>query len=117
MVEGGEPGEAAHGQRRRARELFGSLTPVEFQLVQLTTAGHSLLQIAGRLGMLLEDAAILKVATMKKLGAAHTADLVRLGVHAGFDLDRPGTARGPAADDVTEGAAARDRAEKRDSAP
>jgi DNA-binding CsgD family transcriptional regulator len=110
-----EPGEAGHGQRRQARELLGSLTPAELQLVRFATAGHSLLQIAGRLGMLLEDAAMLKVATMKKLGAAHTADLVRLGVHAGIDRDPPGAAFGRAANDAADATFARDPADKHDS--
>jgi hypothetical protein len=52
---------------------------------------------------------------MKKLGAAHTADLVRLGVHAGIDRDPPGAAFGRAANDAADATFARDPADKHDS--
>lgn len=43
------------------------------------------MKIGGELGLTLEEAALVKLSLMKKLGAKVTADLVRIGVYARMD--------------------------------
>lgn len=76
-------GQEANQDRLNARTLVSSLDPRERSLIHLITQGFSLIQIAGKLGLLLEDVVRLKLSTMKKVSAAHTADLVRIGIYAG----------------------------------
>lgn len=47
--------------------------------------GYSLVGIAGELGVPLVEAVRFKASIMRKLDAAHTADVIRLGIYARVD--------------------------------
>ncbi len=71
-------------QRRRAaeksesRRLLDSLTPREFEVMQLVTTGMLNKQIGGELGMAEKTVKVHRGRVMQKLGVTSVAELVRL---------------------------------------
>jgi FixJ family two-component response regulator len=76
-------------QRRRAaeksgsRRLLDSLTPREFEVMQLVTTGMLNKQIGGELGMAEKTVKVHRGRVMQKLGVTSVAELVRLTQKAG----------------------------------
>ena len=74
--------QTGQNRHRDAQALVAALESTEWALLELVLDGHSLLQLAGRLGVTPERASLLKLSTMEKLDCATTADLVRVGLYA-----------------------------------
>ena len=76
-------------QRRRdadkngARQLLDSLTPREFEVMQLVIAGMLNKQVGGELGMAEKTVKVHRGRVMQKLGVRSVPDLVRLAQRAG----------------------------------
>ena len=68
-----------------ARLRVAKLEPAERQVLVYLVRGCSVIEIAGEMGVLVEEAVSLKASLMKKLGALATADVIRLGIHARVD--------------------------------
>ena len=62
----------------QVRQLFGTLTPREQQVMMLVTTGKMNKQVAGELGVSEITAKIHRGAAMRKMGARTLADLVRM---------------------------------------
>lgn len=67
---------------REARSLTATLIETEHDILKGIVAGSSLKQIALKLGLSLAQAETQKASMMRKLNAASTADLVRVGIYA-----------------------------------
>ena len=76
-------------QRRRdadkngARQLLDSLTPREFEVMQLVIGGMLNKQVGGELGMAEKTVKVHRGRVMQKLGVRSVPDLVRLAQRAG----------------------------------
>lgn len=68
-----------------AQRQVAGLESREREVLESIVEGHSLIRIAGQLGVSQEDAVRLKASLMSKLGANVTADLVRIGIYAQAD--------------------------------
>ena len=69
------------GRYVEAQQLVASLKGIERQVLARVVEGYSLIRISGEFDISLEDAVRLKTSLMTKLGAATTADLVRVGLY------------------------------------
>ena len=65
-------------ERSDARHLLDSLTPREFEVMQLVTTGMLNKQIGGELGMAEKTVKVHRGRVMEKLGVTSVAELVRL---------------------------------------
>lgn len=65
-------------ERAAARRLLDSLTPREFEVMQLVITGMLNKQVAGKLGTKEKTIKVHRGRVMKKLGVASVAELVRL---------------------------------------
>jgi FixJ family two-component response regulator len=65
-------------ERNQARRLLDSLTPREFEVMQLVTTGMLNKQIAGELGTAEKTVKVHRGRMMRKLNVASVAELVRL---------------------------------------
>jgi FixJ family two-component response regulator len=65
-------------ERDEARHLLGLLTPREFEVMQLVTAGMLNKQIAGQLGTAEKTVKVHRGRMMQKLRVTSVAELVRL---------------------------------------
>ena len=70
------------GEKSEARRLLDSLTPREFEVMQLVLAGMLNKQIAGELAIAEKTVKVHRGRVMQKLGVKSVADLVRLGQRA-----------------------------------
>lgn len=61
-----------------------ALSPREFEILTMLVQGHSVEAIAGRLRLGAKTVANLQSAIRQKLGAANTAQLVRVAARAGI---------------------------------
>lgn len=80
-------GETALSSRDRiseAQALVQDLTDLELEFLRHLTAGESQVAIASRLQLEEEMALAVRELLLKKLGAAVTADAVRVGIYAGL---------------------------------
>ena len=68
----------AGAERAAARRLLDSLTPREFEVMQLVITGMLNKQVAGELGTREKTIKVHRGRVMKKLGVASVAELVRL---------------------------------------
>ena len=71
------------GERNEARRLLDSLTPREFEVMQLVVAGMLNKQIAGELAIAEKTVKVHRGRVMQKLGITSVAELVRLVQKAG----------------------------------
>jgi FixJ family two-component response regulator len=71
------------GEKSDARRLLDSLTPREFEVMQLVTTGMLNKQIGGELGMAEKTVKVHRGRVMQKLGVTSVAELVRLAQKAG----------------------------------
>jgi len=71
-------------ERNQARRLLDSLTPREFEVMQLVTTGMLNKQIAGELGTAEKTVKVHRGRMMRKLNVASVAELVRLTEKAGL---------------------------------
>jgi FixJ family two-component response regulator len=71
-------------ERAAARRLLDSLTPREFEVMQLVITGILNKQIAGELGTKEKTIKVHRGRVMKKLGVVSVAELVRLVEKAGI---------------------------------
>ncbi len=67
---------------RKLERLVAGLASDERRVLKCIVEGYSLVKIASKLGVSLDEAARLKAQLMKQLGAKATADLVRVGIYA-----------------------------------
>ena len=74
------------GERNEARRLLDSLTPREFEVMQLVVAGMLNKQIAGELAIAEKTVKVHRGRVMQKLGVKSGAGLVRLGQRAEMDF-------------------------------
>ena len=70
-------------EKNEARQLLDSLTPREFEVMQLVTTGMLNKQIGGELGMAEKTVKVHRGRVMQKLGVTSVAELVRLVQKAG----------------------------------
>ena len=70
-------------ERNRARQLLDSLTPREFEVMQLVITGMLNKQVGGDLGMAEKTVKVHRGRVMQKLGVTSVAELVRLAEKAG----------------------------------
>ncbi len=76
-------------EKSEARQLLDSLTPREFEVMQLVVAGMLNKQIASELAIAEKTVKVHRGRVMQKLGVRSVAELVRLGQRAGMDaMDR-----------------------------
>jgi len=71
-------------EKSEARRLLDSLTPREFEVMQLVVAGMLNKQIAGELAIAEKTVKVHRGRVMQKLGVTSVAELVRLGQRAGI---------------------------------
>jgi FixJ family two-component response regulator len=71
-------------ERDEARRLLDSLTPREFEVMQLVITGMLNKQIAGELGTAEKTVKVHRGRVMQKLGVASVVELVRLVERAGI---------------------------------
>src|SRR5438477_2808767 len=71
-------------EKNKARELLDSLTPREFEVMQLVIAGMLNKQIAGELGTAEKTVKVHRGRVMQKLDVTSVAELVRLVERAGI---------------------------------
>ena len=71
-------------EKSEARRLLDSLTPREFEVMQLVVAGMLNKQIAGELAIAEKTVKVHRGRVMQKLGVTSVAELVRLGQRAGM---------------------------------
>ena len=78
-------------ERTAARHLLNSLTPREFEVMQLVITGMLNKQVGGELGMAEKTVKVHRGRVMQKLGVTSVAELVRLTQKAGVRApDRKG---------------------------
>jgi FixJ family two-component response regulator len=76
-------------EKSKARRLLDSLTPREFEVMQLVVTGMLNKQIASELAIAEKTVKVHRGRVMQKLEVASVAELVRLGQRAGMDaMDR-----------------------------
>jgi FixJ family two-component response regulator len=73
-------------EKSEARRLLDSLTPREFEVMQLVVAGMLNKQIAGELAIAEKTVKVHRGRVMQKLGVKSVAGLVRLGQRAEMDF-------------------------------
>jgi FixJ family two-component response regulator len=73
-------------EKGEARRLLDSLTPREFEVMQLVVAGMLNKQIAGELAIAEKTVKVHRGRVMQKLGVTSVAELVRLGQRAEMDF-------------------------------
>ena len=73
---------ALEDKSAEAERRVAQLEALERCALEWLVDGHSLIRIAGEMGVTLEEAVQLKASLMSKLGASATADLVRIGLYA-----------------------------------
>ena len=73
-------------EKREARQLLDSLTPREFEVMQLVVAGMLNKQIASKLAIAEKTVKVHRGRVMQKLGLTSVAELVRLGQRAEMDF-------------------------------
>ena len=73
----------AAGERAEARRLLDLLTPREFEVMQLVSAGMLNKQVGGELGTAEKTVKVHRGRVMQKLGVTSVAELVRLVQKAG----------------------------------
>ena len=71
-------------ERDKSRRLLDTLTPREFEVMQLVITGMLNKQIAGELGTAEKTVKVHRHRVMQKLGVTSVAELVRLAQRAGF---------------------------------
>ena len=71
-------------EKSKARQLLDSLTPREFEVMQLVVAGMLNKQIASELAIAEKTVKVHRGRVMQKLGITSVAELVRLGQRAGM---------------------------------
>lgn len=67
-----------------ARELVSGLSDTELKFLRKLANGHSQAEIARSLDLSSSEADAARASLMKKLGAAATADAVRIAIYAGL---------------------------------
>lgn len=72
-----------NGEKNEARHLLDSLTPRQFQVMELVATGMLNKQVAGTLGTAKKTVKVHRRRVMQKLGVASVAELVRLVERAG----------------------------------
>jgi len=77
------------GEEIEARRLVAALDPEERRVLTDLVHGKSLQAIAADLGIFQFDAEAAKSKLLRKLNAATTADLIRIGIYAGLEPDIP----------------------------
>src|SRR5438309_5825716 len=70
-------------EKNEARRLLDSLTPREFEVMQLVITGMLNKQVGGELGMAEKTVKVHRGRVMRKLGVISVAELVRLVQKAG----------------------------------
>ena len=70
-------------EKNEARRLLDSLTPREFEVMQLVITGMLNKQVGGELGMAEKTVKVHRGRVMQKLGVTSVAELVRLVQKAG----------------------------------
>jgi FixJ family two-component response regulator len=73
-----------NAEKNEARRLLDSLTPREFEVMQLVIGGMLNKQIAGELGTALKTVKVHRGRVMQKLGVTSVPDLVRISQRAGL---------------------------------
>lgn len=71
------------GEKGEARRLLDSLTPREFEVMQMVITGMLNKQVGGELGMAEKTVKVHRGRVMRKLGVNSVAELVRLAQKAG----------------------------------
>ena len=79
-------------EKNEARRLLDSLTPREFEVMQLVITGMLNKQVGGELGMAEKTVKVHRGRVMQKLGVTSVAQLVRLVQKAGGVAIRTSTA-------------------------
>ena len=89
-----EIGDGGRDRRREASSLLRALTPRQQQVLRQMALGLRNKQIAARLEISEKTVKMHRAALLERLGAATSADAVRLAVEAGLQLDPATSAAG-----------------------